>query len=461
MNKIILLIILSIIIIGITSCGGENNAFPEGDSSILPFEYDRYIIYYDHLSGDRYKELQEDTSEFKNTEEKEIRNKEDVIKLAKNELKIEYNLIKVYYDDSESYFEESNARWLVAFFMVDEQSGISYSQRICMNDKGITKFIVYSSLPPEVDLCKTQSFSYKEDLYRIEIFQRNPNLYKNTTETKIETEEDVIALAKNELVWEYDYTYVLYDELTSMWRVGFGSDNWVGLGQSIYIDDKGITKSVTCSYDDMEAHFTDDGVILRRFDSYVKLHELYGAIKRDESQYKNTTETDATTKENAVELAKNEVTIDYDRFFIGFDDEKSIWEIIFWTDETDDKFGGAQYVFIDSKGITQAVIERPFIIPAYYKLYVEFLENRGGVEYTGKFKNQTMTDLDYDNLREEVIELAKNEFSRGYEDVKIIVYWAPYDFMFMVSFWADNTYTKGQHIFIDGKGITQLIIYTE
>lgn len=160
-------------------------------------------------------------------------------------------------------------------------------------------------------------------------------------------------------------------------------------------------------------------------------------------------------------MAKNEATTEYDRIFVGYDKKKAIWEIIFWVDE---KPGTGEYVFIDSGGITQAVIKKPFVFKEYTK-YIEFLEQRGGIaEDSEDFKNQTETEIGYENLREMVIGLAKNELTEGFEYDIIAVYnimqREGLGIVFMVSFWEDETFGKGEHIFINYEGVTQSIMYT-
>ncbi|GHU37286.1 hypothetical protein FACS1894105_09100 [Clostridia bacterium] len=90
---------------------------------------------------------------------------------------------------------------------------------------------------------------------------------------------------------------------------------------------KGITKSCTYGYDDLQIKLSDiffDDALLRDVDSDIRELELNGGVRRNVNEYKNTTETEAISTEKAIELAKNEVSIEYDRIFAGFDETKSI-----------------------------------------------------------------------------------------------------------------------------------------
>ena len=75
----------------------------------------------------------------------------------------------------------------------------------------------------------------------------------------------------------------------------------------------------------------------------------------DPSKFKNTTKKNITTKEEAIERAKNEIDSEkeYDKITVYYDQKNSIWFISFWLY---DKLYKGQYVFIDGDGITQFVL---------------------------------------------------------------------------------------------------------
>jgi hypothetical protein len=58
------------------------------------------------------------------------------------------------------------------------------------------------------------------------------------------------------------------------------------------------------------------------------------------------------------------------------------------------------------------------------KKNVEFLEKRGGIKngHGAEYRNETETELSYDNLIEEAIELAARELTEGYSYGLAIVY---------------------------------------
>lgn len=56
---------------------------------------------------------------------------------------------------------------------------------------------------------------------------------------------------------------------------------------------------------------------------------------------------------DAIECAKNEVTISYDTIAYAFDEDAEIWFVHFGTEGM---LGGDQSVYLDSKGITQLIV---------------------------------------------------------------------------------------------------------
>ena len=99
------------------------------------------------------------------------------------------------------------------------------------------------------------------------------------------------------------------------------------------------------------------------YDGHLRYIGKWGAILGDPTKFKNTTETEVKTKDNAIELAKNEllseitvegVTIkfptEYDDIYVYYDESSSMWAVIF----TNGWFGG-QKIIMDSKGITKLI----------------------------------------------------------------------------------------------------------
>ena len=306
----------------------------------------------------------------------------------------------------------------------------------------------------EFTIIKLFDFEYDLENYA-NSHRKGASNFVNTAETEINTPEDVVVLAKNELIWEYNTEIaVYYDELTYIWKIAFSLDNW--LVQYIYIDNTGRT--LMCIYPHTIPRIDDD-VVLRSVDEDILNLKLNGGIKRDSGEYKNITETIKLTKKSAIELAKIEVTIEYDRIFVGFDNVENIWEIVFWVD---DKPSRGQYIFIDDRGITQTVIERPFIFKSHTD-YIEFLKERDETKskHGMEFKNILGEWLEIDNnFREKVIALAMNELTAEYEYNRVVVYHDTLMYMFMISFWEDDVFEKGSHVIIDRNGVTQFVIST-
>ena len=65
--------------------------------------------------------------------------------------------------------------------------------------------------------------------------------------------------------------------------------------------------------------------------------------------FKNTTETEVTDADSAIELAIDEASILYENVDAAYDKEEKMWRITFYSDEFSDE---VQMIYINSKGIT-------------------------------------------------------------------------------------------------------------
>jgi len=422
MKKTILFIMAYIIFFSIISC--DNMGLLEKDNDVKLFSDDKYSDPY----GRNIAYNITDSNKFVNITEIYIKTKEEAIQLAKNETIWKYNNINIFYDDVKSV-------WCVEFSLDN-----LYSQYVYINKNGTTQRISFSVKPFVYDI------NYDDLEHQYGYKSVNPNKFKNTMETEIKTKEDIIKLAKSEVIWEYNMVEIRYDGIKSIWCVEFSLD--ILYGQYVYINDKGITIEISCFI-----QFFDDNVVPNTFNMHIDELELYyGGIQRNPNDFKNIMESEIKTKEEAVELAKNEVIKKYDQVFISYDSEQYMWGIVFWAEE---KPYGGQYIFIDSKGITQAIIDTTFMCD--YVEYIEYLEEQGGVKRNSKeFKNKIKNEFSGgENLREEIINLAKNELKDGNEYDKISVYLNRSTFV--VSFWVNGTTKRSQHIFMEMEGITRVI----
>lgn len=95
------------------------------------------------------------------------------------------------------------------------------------------------------------------------------------------------------------------------------------------------------------------GATLEAFD-FEKVEAQYGGTNAGVKGrgFKNTTEVDADDFD-AVELAKNECTVEYDSYDVAYDSKNGIWRVVFYKSGT---VGGDQTVYIDSDGITKLII---------------------------------------------------------------------------------------------------------
>jgi len=210
---------------------------------------------------------------------------------------------------------------------------------------------------PEED-SDVRSFSYDEYLEQSGGYQVDPSIYNNTTETKIKSKDDIIELAKNEVLEEYNSVDVWYDKSNSIWRIIFGiyfpnSEYVVFDGsQHIFIDNNGITKLIR--YPSGSPFYEDSDVLKSNNEGYADYLEGKGGKLVDANKFKNTAEAEIKTKDEVIELAKNELIRDeYDKITVRYDTLNSTWSVSFWLY---DKPYKGQYVFINSKGVTELMI---------------------------------------------------------------------------------------------------------
>lgn len=95
------------------------------------------------------------------------------------------------------------------------------------------------------------------------------------------------------------------------------------------------------------------GATLEVFD-FEKVEAQYGGTNAGVKGrgFKNVTEVDEQDFD-AVELAKNECTVEYDSYDVAYDSKNGIWRVVFYKSGT---VGGDQTVYIDSDGITKLII---------------------------------------------------------------------------------------------------------
>ena len=78
-----------------------------------------------------------------------------------------------------------------------------------------------------------------------------------------------------------------------------------------------------------------------------------GEVGMKTKGFKNTTEQQIQNAEDAIALAKNEVTVPFNLIFVNYDKENSIWKVSFGMDK---QLGGNQNVYLNSNGTTKMCI---------------------------------------------------------------------------------------------------------
>ena len=100
------------------------------------------------------------------------------------------------------------------------------------------------------------------------------------------------------------------------------------------------------------------------YEGFLRYIEKWPPMLGDPNTFKNTTEVEIKTKEEAIERAKNELldtftfngctykySTDYAYVDVYYDESSSMWAVIFHNNAA----GGDQDIFMDSKGITKLI----------------------------------------------------------------------------------------------------------
>lgn len=102
------------------------------------------------------------------------------------------------------------------------------------------------------------------------------------------------------------------------------------------------------------AWIEDSDVEVEKF-SYEKerseFGETDGYIKTKD--FHNTEKANINNKEQAIKIAKKEVTVEYDSVYVAFDEKEQMWKVNFYKDGY---FGGDQTVYLNKDGTTQLCV---------------------------------------------------------------------------------------------------------
>lgn len=69
--------------------------------------------------------------------------------------------------------------------------------------------------------------------------------------------------------------------------------------------------------------------------------------------FKNITKNPIKQKEEAIEAAKNEVDVKYNRVNVFYDKETEVWMVYFYHEDVE---GGDQYVYLNKDGLTKLIV---------------------------------------------------------------------------------------------------------
>lgn len=141
------------------------------------------------------------------------------------------------------------------------------------------------------------------------------------------------ASAENRTVEAYDFEMASEDDGIDKALSGSTKESVAESITEISLPEKPITG--TFSFDDALATYkvNDPGVYYDGF--------------------KNTSEFAVSNEQEALERAKRECTVEYDRISVSYDEAEDIWRIVFWLEGT---LGGNQDVYLDSNGVTHLIV---------------------------------------------------------------------------------------------------------
>ena len=98
------------------------------------------------------------------------------------------------------------------------------------------------------------------------------------------------------------------------------------------------------SYEQDAAVYLSDGV------------EFNGKTEVKQNGFHNITKCDVQDTVEAYERAKMECSISYDRVSVFYDSSADMWQVYFFTSETNGQSGDRQLVYLDGDGITRLIV---------------------------------------------------------------------------------------------------------
>ena len=98
------------------------------------------------------------------------------------------------------------------------------------------------------------------------------------------------------------------------------------------------------SYEEAAAAYLSDDV------------EFNGETEIKQNGFYNITKCDIEDTVEAYERAKMECSISYDRVSVFYDSSANMWQVYFFTSETNGQSGDRQLVYLDGDGITRLIV---------------------------------------------------------------------------------------------------------
>lgn len=110
---------------------------------------------------------------------------------------------------------------------------------------------------------------------------------------------------------------------------------------------------ISCSNNNSNGILNDPEIKTFSYDQHQKSY-LSGESGGIAEGFKNITKKPIENKQDAINLAKNEVTIKYNDISVYYDDRRSMWMIVF---STKGAFDGCQNIYIDKDGVTKLIVD--------------------------------------------------------------------------------------------------------
>ena len=164
-------------------------------------------------------------------------------------------------------------------------------------------------------------------------------------------------MAKLEIKGYYNIIEVFFDSEYDMWMVLFYRESVCGGDQSVYINKNGLTQLMAFSADverdprSTHSAFVEPGIKPFSWEKAQEKDFAHGFV--DSEDFNNTIESPIVQKEDAIELAKKEIRVEYNVIEVYYDEKYEMWMVRFYQEGV---MGEEYNVYIDKNGLTKLIL---------------------------------------------------------------------------------------------------------